>query len=271
MKIHDLELFLVAVGQSDSASPAHCLLVRVTTASGLEGWGESAGLAAGRTCRAARGAAGRAGRPKRLRHRGIAHAGSPLAAAVAVGGRDGRLGPAGPRVAAAAVQSAGRILSAAGARVGPVGSRKGGGGLQPERSTGRPRRGAPVVAKGLPTSLPQIARELAEQGFHTQTVVTGGKPDEDLQNLRAIREMVGDRIELRFDGLGRFDAETARDLCAGLEYEGLQFFLDPLNTPELHAVAALGRQTSVPLAAWRAIRGPADVLTAVRWARPPSW
>ena len=29
-------------------------------------------------------------------------------------------------------------------------------------------------------------------------------------------------------------------------------------------MASLARQTSVPLAVWRAIRGPADVLTAVR-------
>ena len=134
------------------------------------------------------------------------------------------------------------------------------------------RRRVPVsvrLARCHSRTVAQISRELAEQGFHTQTVVTGGKPDEDLQNLRAIREMMGDRIELRLDGLGRFDADAARDLCAGLEFEGLQFFADPLNTPELHAMAALGRQTSVSLAAWRAIRGPADVLTAVRWAAAP--
>ena len=81
--------------------------------------------------------------------------------------------------------------------------------------------------------------------------------------------MVGDRIELRFDGQGRFDLETARDLCAGLEYQRLQFFLDPLSAPELHPTAALGRQTSVPLALWRAIRTPADVLAAVRCGAAP--
>ena len=42
MKIHDLEFFLAAVAQSDSPTPTRSLLVRITTASGLEGWGESA-------------------------------------------------------------------------------------------------------------------------------------------------------------------------------------------------------------------------------------
>ena len=110
----------------------------------------------------------------------------------------------------------------------------------------------------------QIARELAEQGFHSQTIAATGKPEEDLRIVAAIREMVGDRVELRFDGLGRYDPETARDLAAGMEPHELQFFLDPLETRELHPVASLGRQTSVPLAVWRAIHGPADALTAVR-------
>ena len=134
------------------------------------------------------------------------------------------------------------------------------------------RRRVPVSIR-LPGSHPKtiahISRELAEQGFHTQTIASSGRPDEDIKNVAAIREMVGDRVELRLDGLGRFDMETARDLCAGLEFEGLQFFLDPLNAPELHAMASLGRQTSVPLAAWRAIHGPADVLTAVRCNAAP--
>jgi muconate cycloisomerase len=88
--------------------------------------------------------------------------------------------------------------------------------------------------------------------------------EEDLKAVASIREMVGDRVELRFDGLGRYDLEMARDLSAGMEAHDLQFLLDPLNTKELHPVASLGRQTSVPLAVWRAVQGPATVLTAVR-------
>ena len=103
----------------------------------------------------------------------------------------------------------------------------------------------------------------------SQTIAASGRPEEDLKTLAAIREMVGDRIELRFDGMGRYDLETARDLAAGMESHELQFFLDPLNTRELHPVASLGRQTSVPLAVWRAIRSPADVLTAVRCNAAP--
>jgi muconate cycloisomerase len=134
------------------------------------------------------------------------------------------------------------------------------------------RRRIPIsirLAGRRPALTAQIARELAEQGFHTQTIAAGGRPEEDLHTVAAVREMVSDRIELRFDGMGRYDLETARDLAAGLEANGLQFFLDPLNTRELYPVASLGRQTSVPLAVWQAIQSPADVLTAIRCSAAP--
>jgi L-alanine-DL-glutamate epimerase-like enolase superfamily enzyme len=54
-----------------------------------------------------------------------------------------------------------------------------------------------------------------------------------------------------------------------MEYQRLEFFLDPLSAPELHPTAALGRQTSVPLGLWRAIRTSADVLAAVRCNAAP--
>ena len=63
--------------------------------------------------------------------------------------------------------------------------------------------------------------------------------------------------------------ETARDLCAELEGFGLSVVLDPLGSRDLDRVAALRRQTNVPLGVWRGIRGPADVLALVRCGAAP--
>jgi len=245
MKIHDLEFFLVAVGQSESFAPARCLLVHMTTASGLEGWGES-------------GLGWRVGE--------LAARREALLAVLA--GRSiydieelHTLDVLSPPSLRSAVEMAVWDLLGQGLRQ-PLCNLLG----------GYYRRRVPIsvrVAEGHPKAAAHIARELAEQGFHTQTVVASGRPGEDLKNLKDIREMVGDRTELRFDGMGRYDMETARDLCADLETEGLQFFLDPLNTTELHAMATLGRQTNVPLAVWRSIHRPADVLTIVRCNAAP--
>ena len=42
MKINDLEFYLVQIDRSESEEPVRSVLVRLTTDSGLEGWGESA-------------------------------------------------------------------------------------------------------------------------------------------------------------------------------------------------------------------------------------
>ena len=244
MKIHDIEFFLVAAASLDSPTPTRSLLVRVTTASGLEGWGESS----------------LGWRPGEL----AARRESLLAVLAGRSVYDieelHTLDVLTPPSLRAAVEMAlwdllGRVLQQ------PLCNLLG----------GYYRRRVPISIRlnGRPKNVAQVSRELADQGFHTQTLVSGGKPEEDIRTVAVIREMVGDRIELRYDGQGRFDHETARELCDGLESERLQFFLDPLGAPELHAMAALGRQTSIPLAAWRTIRSPADILAAVRCGAAP--
>jgi len=84
-----------------------------------------------------------------------------------------------------------------------------------------------------------------------------------------VRESVGDHVQLRLDAGGHYDAPTARELCRGLEDQQIQFLTDPLQSPGLFAVAALGRQTHVPLAVWRGIGEPSDVLALVRCGNIP--
>jgi L-alanine-DL-glutamate epimerase-like enolase superfamily enzyme len=245
MKINDLEFYLVDVGQTDSATPLRSLLVRITTTAGPEGWGES-GLA----WRVGELAARREALLAVLEGRSIYDIEELHTLEV--------LAPPGLRSAVemAVWDVLGRVLRQ------PLCNLLG----------GYYRRRVPVsirLAGQRPVRVAQIARELAEQGFHTQTLAASDRPEEDLKTLAEIRERVGSRVELRFDGGGRYDLETARDLAAGMEDHDLQFFLDPLNTRELYPVASLGRQTSVPLAVWRAIHGLSDVLTAVRCNAAP--
>jgi len=245
MKIHDLELFLVATSPGESAAPGRALLVRLATASGLEGWGESSlgwrmGELAARREALLAVLAGRSAYDIEELH---------------------TLEALQPAALRSAVEMAAWDLLA--------------------RGLGQPlcnlfggyyRRRVPVsirLSGCQPKTAGHVARELADRGFHTQTLATVGRPEEDLKNIAAVRELTADRIELRFDGQGRFDLDAARDLCAQPAMEGLQFFLDPLGAPALHATASLGRQTSVPMALWQPISSPADVLAAVRCGAAP--
>jgi L-alanine-DL-glutamate epimerase-like enolase superfamily enzyme len=240
MKINDIELFLAAVRLEELKQDVRSLLVRLVTDSGVEGWGESSSNWLESEL-----------------------PGRQNALLAVLKGRD---------VFDIEELHTLDALSAPGLRCGVETAFWDLAG----KAVGQPlcnlfggiyRRRIPVSVR-LPAAHPnqasKIARELAAQGFRNQVIASSGKPENDLQVLAAVRETTGDGVRLRLDGQAQYSPQTARDLCAELEFADLEFFLDPLNTRELYPLASLGRQTPVPLGVWRAIRSPADVLAAVR-------
>jgi len=257
MQIDELEFYAVEVARRMSDRPVRSLLVRMTTASGLEGWGESPidGPVAWFEARREAVAAVLAGRS--IFDIEELHTLRVLA----------------DRTLRCAVEMA--CWDLVGRTMGQPLCHLFGGGY---------RSWIPVAVRlsaerpdhsQRPDHIVQLARELAEHGFHCQIVPSTGRPESDLQTLLAVRQGVGDLAELRLDGAARYDIAQARQLCSELESVGLRFFLDPLcrvdskEGASLEEIASLGRQTNLPLAVWRAIGGPADVLAMVRCGAAP--
>lgn len=243
--ITDLEFFLVEIACVGEDRPVRSLLVRLSTDTGLRGWGEA-----------------------RLPWRA-----SELAAR-----RDLLL----PVLAGRSIFDIEELLGLEAMRQAPlrcaiemaswdlVG-----------RATGQPlchlfgggyRRRIPLAVRlsgGSVTQTAQTARELAERGFHAQIVTSVGNSTDDLEILAVVRENAQDRTELRFDAARGFDIDSARDFCAEIEGHGLQMVIDPLRSGDLGEIASLRRQVNVPLAVWRSIQSPSDVLTLVRYGASP--
>jgi len=245
MTITDLDLYLVEIACDGREAPVRLLLVRLATEAGLEGWGEA---------RVGWRAAELDARRDVL---------LPILAGRSVFDVEDLLGLEALRAAPlrAALEMASWDL------IGRVAG-------QPlcHLFGGEYRQRIPMavrLAGTSPDQVAQLARELTEQGFHSQIVTSCGRLEQDLRTVAAVRESAGDRTELRFDAAAGYDLDTARDLCTELEGEGLQYVLDPLNTEELDRVASLRRQTSVRLAVGRAIHRPADVLALVRCGAAP--
>ncbi len=132
---------------------------------------------------------------------------------------------------------------------------------------GNYRQLVPLAARLGPAPAPEaarLARELADRGYHCLIATSQGRVEDDLELVAAIRQLTQDRADLIFDAAGHYDMDAARDLCAGLDGAGVEYVLDPLNTRDLDQVASLRRQTSVSLAVGRNVRGPADALAVVR-------
>ena len=116
------------------------------------------------------------------------------------------------------------------------------------RSVGQPlchlfgggfRRRVPLsirVPQGSSARVAELSRELAQQGFHAQVISASGDPAQDVRTLDNIRQNVGEHIQLRLDGQGRYDLQTARDLCrVGIHAVGVF-----LRSAVDHGIAGVG-------------------------------
>lgn len=131
------------------------------------------------------------------------------------------------------------------------------------------RRRVPLAARlpeGPHDRTAQLARELAEQGFHMQIVTTSGRLDDDRACVAAVRAAAGDRAELRFDAAARYDLDQASALCEALEEAGVRYCLDPLAEGTTAALAELRSTVKAPLAASIGAEGSRQVLDLVRAA-----
>jgi L-alanine-DL-glutamate epimerase-like enolase superfamily enzyme len=240
MKINDLELFLVADVPEESEQTVRSLLVRLVTDGGMKGWGEAASGWKDSELSARQNSLTAVLKGRSVYDIEELHTLDILSA---------------PGLRCAVEMAFWDLLG---------------------KSVGQPlynlfggiyRKWIPQAVQlpdGRPERVGKIARELVDQGFHTQVIASTGRLDDDVKIIKAIRENVGDRVQLRLDGKLQFSNEKARELCGELEFADLDFILDPINSGELYPLASLGRQTIIPMAAWRAINSPGDVLAAVR-------
>jgi len=76
----------------------------------------------------------------------------------------------------------------------------------------------------------------------------GRDPQEDLAMVRAIRDAVGDRLELRIDPNMGYSPEVCLQLARDLEPFHLQYFEQPMQQELLAESARIRKQTKTPLA-----------------------
>ncbi len=240
MRIADLDFHLVEVPRTDQLPPVRSLLVRLATDDGLEGWGEGAVSWRPNELLQRRdfilpSLAGRSVFDVEELHAVEALASPPLRAAVEM----------------ACWDLVGKITGQPLCRLWG----------------GEYRQRIPVAARltgRWPARLAWMARELSGHGYLAQIIELTGEAALDRQIVNEVREAAGEGVQLRIDAQAKLTNDAARSFCREIEGQQVQCLIDPLTTHELQQIAALARQTSVPLCAWRTVRSPADLLNVVR-------
>jgi L-alanine-DL-glutamate epimerase-like enolase superfamily enzyme len=110
------------------------------------------------------------------------------------------------------------------------------------------------------------ARGILARGIHTLKVKVGAlSAEQDVERLVAIRE-VAPQARLYADANGGYTVEQARAFLAGLERAGvpLALFEQPVPADDLYGLAALTRESHVPICADESARSAHDVLRLIR-------
>ena len=93
------------------------------------------------------------------------------------------------------------------------------------------------------------AAELVEQGFTTVKVKVGGKPEDDIARVRAVREVIGFDRKLVIDANCGWDAETAIRCVRELADCRVDLVEQPTPDGDYAAIARVRRECGVPVMA----------------------
>lgn len=240
MKITDVEFYLVEIPRGDEYAPVRSLIVRLSSDQGFEGWGETTSDWRPTELEGRRSAL----LPALVGHTIFNIAELAVSDALAT-----------PELRTAVEMAQWDLLGRALKQ--PLNHLWG----------GMYRQRIPLVVR-LPSlqqpALAAFARELADCGFHAQILPATGDLEMDSAAVASVREALGPRAELRFDGLHSYAIDDARRLSLALAHENVSLWIDPLKPHEREHLTRLAHQSAVPLAAASAIQSAADVLAIAR-------
>jgi L-alanine-DL-glutamate epimerase-like enolase superfamily enzyme len=100
--------------------------------------------------------------------------------------------------------------------------------------------------------LVEAAKSFVAQGAHRLKMVVAVDPENpgvDAERVRAVREAVGEKIELMIDANYLFSFNRALELCKLVEPYRITWFEEPVYQNDAHLLADLRRHTSIPIAA----------------------
>jgi L-alanine-DL-glutamate epimerase-like enolase superfamily enzyme len=118
-----------------------------------------------------------------------------------------------------------------------------------------------TLVAGEPAAVAADARRWAADGYTTFKLKLGARED-DVAQVEAVREALGEEAQIRVDANAAWDLDTARETLARIEPFGIQLAEQPVATME--RAAELARTTAIPLAGDESVVTAADALRAAQ-------
>jgi muconate cycloisomerase len=87
--------------------------------------------------------------------------------------------------------------------------------------------------------------ELIAQGFQTIKVKVGGQPQQDIERVRAVREIIGPERDLYIDANGGWDADTAINCIRAMKELRISLVEQPTPDEDFAGLARVRRETGI--------------------------
>jgi L-alanine-DL-glutamate epimerase-like enolase superfamily enzyme len=123
-----------------------------------------------------------------------------------------------------------------------------------------PLSGGPIGFVESPSGAAERAARLVAAGFGTVKLKIGHPEGRDEETVRAVREAVGPRVELRLDANQAFTADRAVPLLRRLERYEPALVEQPVASWDLDGLARVAAALDVPVMADEPVSTPVDVL-----------
>ncbi|WKN44999.1 mandelate racemase/muconate lactonizing enzyme family protein [Tunicatimonas pelagia] len=102
--------------------------------------------------------------------------------------------------------------------------------------------------KGLTQRLADEAQGYAEQGFQAMKMKVGLNLKDDLANMKAVRQAIGDEIDLMIDANHAYSLREATQLAQAVEPLNIGWFEEPVSPEEYDNYRQLRSKTTIPIA-----------------------
>jgi L-alanine-DL-glutamate epimerase-like enolase superfamily enzyme len=109
-----------------------------------------------------------------------------------------------------------------------------------------------------------FASRHAAEGFRALKVKVGEGPEKDIPRVLALREAVGNQVELRVDANQAYTADGALEFLRGVEPAGIALLEQPVPASDLEGMQRLTSRSDVPIVADEAAMNAEDVMR-LRW------
>ncbi|MFX1332632.1 MAG: mandelate racemase/muconate lactonizing enzyme family protein [Promethearchaeota archaeon] len=108
---------------------------------------------------------------------------------------------------------------------------------------------AKVLGIGNPAETAKMALQEVEQGARAIKIKVGIEPDQDIETLKLVRDVVGDSVRIRADANTGYSVETALKVLRKTENIDLEYLEQPVAADDHNGLGQIRKESGTPIMA----------------------